>query len=80
MLTTQQVRDILKAHNVDSCDIWTNKRVSEDGRGRTIKFYAFSNFDAVTQALVEQAGDENISFGEVPWQGAHSVRVKCVIA
>lgn len=84
MLTTRQVRDILKQHvqqNVFN-PFWTNKTRKNPGNLRAVKVYLDGDTSRVIQALV-RAGvaldDINVTAGS-EYRGTGGLTVRCILA
>jgi len=59
MVTTKQVRDVMRKHGVSSCEIWTNKYQGWPSDKRTVKCY-FNRRNAMVEELIALAGADNV--------------------
>jgi hypothetical protein len=84
MLTTRQVRDILKQHvnqNVFN-PFWTNKTRKDPGNLRTVKVYLEGNTSRVIHALIKAGvniDDINVTDGS-EYRGIGGLTVRCILA
>jgi hypothetical protein len=84
MLTTRQVRDILKQHvqqNVFN-PFWTNKTRKNPGDVRSVKVYLEGNTSRVIHALVKAGvdlNDINVTPGS-EYRGVGGLTVRCILA
>jgi hypothetical protein len=84
MLTTRQVRDILKQHvqqNVFN-PFWTNKTRKNPGNLRAVKVYLEGNTSRVIHALVRAGvdlNDINVTAGS-EYRGIGGLTVRCILA
>jgi len=75
MLTTKQVRAIMRKHNPYRT-LWTNKTTGDNSNIRRVKCYYYNNRDrALYDELVQKTGLENV---RVTSEGGLTVR--CVLA
>ena len=84
MLTTKQVRNVMRNHLFNRADIWTNKTSGNFSIYRSVKCYVPSNDTkaaALLAALVEAAGEDNVKVTDgseyLAWPG---IIVRCTIA
>ncbi|MCA1800098.1 MAG: hypothetical protein LC650_02245 [Actinobacteria bacterium] len=59
LVTTKQVRDVMRTHGHDSGSVYTNKVKSADGTVRSVKCYYCDN-DRLVADLRKLAGAENV--------------------
>ncbi len=74
MLTTKQVRDIMRKHNPHRT-LWTNKTTGDNSNIRRVKCYYYDTDRALYDELLEKCGLENV---RVTSEGGLTVR--CVLA
>jgi hypothetical protein len=86
MLTTRQVRAIIRKHNPSTHPVWdpiyTNKTKSNPGNVRTVKCYYHSN-TALLKALQQAAGAQNVKLttgAQHYYALGPGITVKCVLA
>lgn len=81
MLTTKQVRAIIKQHSISSRHIFTNKTTGHTGSDRRVKIY-FNNDIALLKVLQKAAGKDNITLtkgGDSIYSRGPGLTVKCII-
>jgi hypothetical protein len=81
MITTQQVRDIIRTHRPDAL-IYTNKTTGYKGPERRVKCY-FRDDTELLAALKKAAGADNVSVtagGDGYYSIGQGIVVKCVLA
>jgi hypothetical protein len=81
MITTQQVRDIIRTHRPDAL-IYTNKTTGYKGPERRVKCY-FRGDTELLAALKKAAGADNVSVtagGDGYYSIGQGIVVKCVLA
>ena len=81
MITTKQVRAIMRQHTTNTYGIYTNKTRAHTGTERRVKCY-FRNNTNLLIALQKAAGAENVKVtdgGNGPWAGGPAIVVKCLL-
>ena len=81
MITTRQVRDIIRTHRPDAL-IYTNKTTGYKGPERRVKCY-FRDDKELLAALKKAAGADNVSVtagGDGYYSIGQGIVVKCVLA
>jgi hypothetical protein len=82
LLTTLQVRSIMRAHGVKGSSIYTNKSANHTGNIRRVKCYYFDNHPLLN-ALIEACGGENINITPgvhyIAAPAAAGLTVRCII-
>jgi hypothetical protein len=80
MITTQQVRDIIRTHRPGAL-IYTNKTTGHKGPERRVKCYYRGDTELMS-ALQKAAGAENVSVtagGDGYYSTGQGIVVKCVL-
>lgn len=78
MITTVQVRAIMRKHNAHH--IWTNKTKGHKGLARRVKCWATGDKVAMMSELRSVAGASNVYEGTDPAAYYGSIIVKCELA
>lgn len=79
LLTTKQVRNIMRINGADSYGMYTNKTAGHKGNLRRVKAYVRGNHKMVT-ALIDACGAENVNITDgSEYFGWPGVTVKCVL-
>jgi hypothetical protein len=83
LLTTLQVRNIMRANGVNGNMMYTNKTTGHTGNQRRVKCYYRGN-DKALAALRAACGAENVTLTQEPeaWHRSFGagITVKCVLA
>ena len=85
MLTTKQVRKVMRNHLFDSCDIWTNKTTGDTTNIRRVKCYMPNDNRKATNLindLKKAAGADNVRLtsGEATYgYGRPGITVRCIV-
>ena len=80
MLTTTQVRAIIRQYRANDYEVYTNKTAGHKGPERRVKCYYRDNV-ALLAALEKAAGKENVTLtaGASYYGGGPGITVKCII-
>jgi hypothetical protein len=80
MLTTKQVRAIMRQYPISRYGVYTNKTKGHTGVNRRVKCY-YGNNDALLNALIKAAGSNNVNLTAGYGYSANAgITVKCVLA
>lgn len=77
MLTTKQVRNVMRNHLFDSRDIWTNKTTGDKTNIRRVKCYMPQDNRKANKLLADlkkAAGAENVRITNGDWRMGITVR------
>ena len=86
LLTTKQVRAIMREFGAETSDMWTNKNQCVAAHVRTVKCYYYGN-EELLRRLQKEAGAENVKLTKgfpirtaTLGQPGPGIVVKCVLA
>ena len=85
MLTTKQVRNIMRNHLFDSRDIWTNKTTGDTTNIRRVKCYMPNDTRKATRLindLKKAAGADNVNLttnNHAYGYGRPGITVRCIV-